>query len=68
MADRYREAKALLLGANKVSASYIQRKLYIGWNEATCYVDRMEAEGFVSRPNSAGLRTLLRDFMKGEGQ
>jgi S-DNA-T family DNA segregation ATPase FtsK/SpoIIIE len=57
--DRYAEARALVIGADKASTSFIQRKLYMPYNEAAGYVARMEREGFVSAPYSTGIRTVL---------
>ena len=43
----------------KPSISYLQRKLMIGYNHACELMEHFEAEGLVSRPNSAGLRHIL---------
>ena len=42
----------------KPSPSYLQRKMQIGYNHAVRIVEYFEAEGLVSPPNSAGLRTV----------
>lgn len=51
------KAKALLI--EKPSPSYIQRKLGIGYNQAMELVEHFEQLGMISRPNSAGLRTVI---------
>lgn len=58
--DRYAEARALVLGSRKASCSYIQRILYMGYNEAVRYMEKMEEEGFVSQPDNCGRRSLVR--------
>ena len=43
----------------KVSTSYIQRKLGIGYNKAARLVEQMEEEGLVSAANHVGKREIL---------
>lgn len=42
----------------KPSTSYVQRKLMIGYNHACELMEHFEAQGLISPPNSAGLRTV----------
>ncbi len=57
--DLYDQAVAIVLRDKKVSTSYIQRQLRIGYNRAADLIDRMEAEGVISKPNVAGKRDIL---------
>jgi len=50
---------AIVLRDKKVSTSYVQRQLRIGYNRAADLIDRMEAEGVISKPNIAGKREIL---------
>ena len=59
--DLYRQAVQVVMRDKKVSTSYIQRSLRIGYNRAADLMDRMEREGIVSAPNHAGKRELLID-------
>ncbi|HHK73609.1 MAG TPA: hypothetical protein ENJ57_00440, partial [Rhizobiales bacterium] len=43
----------------KVSTSYIQRKLSIGYNRAATIIERMEDEGIIGPANHAGKREIL---------
>ncbi len=58
-ADFYDRAVAIVLRDRKVSTSYIQRRLSVGYNKAASLVERMEREGVVSPPNHAGKREIL---------
>jgi S-DNA-T family DNA segregation ATPase FtsK/SpoIIIE len=55
----YDQAVALVLRENKVSVSFIQRCLQIGYNRSARIVERMEAEGFISPANHVGKRDIL---------
>ncbi len=55
----YDQAVAVVLKDRKVSTSYIQRKLSIGYNKAAKLVERMEEEGLVSASNHVGKREIL---------
>ena len=57
--DVYDQAVAVVLRDRKVSTSYIQRRLGIGYNRAASLIERMENEGVVSPANHAGKREVL---------
>jgi len=58
-ASLYDQAVAIILRDRKVSTSYIQRQLRIGYNRAADLIDQMEAQGVISAPNHAGKREIL---------
>lgn len=55
----YDQAVAIVLKDRKVSTSYIQRKLAIGYNKAARLVEQMEDEGLISAANHVGKREIL---------
>lgn len=55
----YDEAVSIVLRDQKVSTSYIQRMLKIGYNKAANLVEKMEREGIVSEPDHVGRRRIL---------
>ena len=57
--DIYDQAVAVVLRDRKVSTSYIQRRLSIGYNRAASLIERMEEEGLISEANHAGKREIL---------
>lgn len=57
--DIYDQAVAVVLRDRKVSTSYIQRRLGIGYNKAASLVERMEQEGLISAANRVGKREIL---------
>jgi S-DNA-T family DNA segregation ATPase FtsK/SpoIIIE len=57
--DLYNKAISIILRDNKVSISYIQRQLRIGYNRAASLVEQMEQEKIVSSPSHTGKRTIL---------
>jgi S-DNA-T family DNA segregation ATPase FtsK/SpoIIIE len=50
---------AIVLRDRKVSTSYIQRRLAIGYNRAASIIEKMEKEGVVGPANHAGKREIL---------
>ena len=57
--DLYNQAVSIIQRDQKISTSYIQRQLRIGYNRAANIVERMEKEGIVSAPNHTGKREIL---------
>ena len=57
--DPYDQAVAVVLRDRKVSTSYIQRRLGIGYNRAASLIERMEQEGVIGPANHAGKREIL---------
>jgi DNA segregation ATPase FtsK/SpoIIIE, S-DNA-T family len=55
----YDQAVAVVLRDKKVSTSYVQRRLQIGYNKAASLIERMEKEGVISGPNGTGKREIL---------
>lgn len=55
----YDEAVALVAREGKASTSFIQRHLQIGYNRAARIIEKMEAEGVVSKANRVGRREVL---------
>ena len=57
--DLYDQAVAIIARDRKVSTSYIQRRLQIGYNRAARIIEKMEEEGVISSPNHSGKREIL---------
>ena len=57
--DLYDQAVAIIARDRKVSTSYIQRRLQIGYNRAARIIEKMEEEGVISAPNHSGKRDIL---------
>jgi len=55
----YEEAKDLVMEAGKASASYLQRRLRIGYARAARLLDMMEARGVVGPADGAKPREVL---------
>jgi S-DNA-T family DNA segregation ATPase FtsK/SpoIIIE len=56
---QYAQALQIVAQDGKASTSYLQRKLRIGYNSAARLIERMEADGHVSRPDHVGRRQVL---------
>jgi S-DNA-T family DNA segregation ATPase FtsK/SpoIIIE len=57
--DLYDRAIDLISRERKVSTSFVQRYLQIGYNRAARIIERMEEEGAISKANHAGKREVL---------
>jgi S-DNA-T family DNA segregation ATPase FtsK/SpoIIIE len=57
--DLYDKAVAIVARERKVSTSYIQRRLQIGYNRAARLIERMEEDEMISKPNHQGKREIL---------
>ncbi|MFM8747582.1 MAG: DNA translocase FtsK 4TM domain-containing protein [Aestuariivirga sp.] len=57
--DLYDQAVAVVLRDKKVSTSYVQRRLQVGYNKAASLIERMEKEGLISPANAIGKREIL---------
>jgi S-DNA-T family DNA segregation ATPase FtsK/SpoIIIE len=57
--DLFDKAVQIVARERKVSTSYIQRRLQIGYNRAARLIERMEEDGMISKPNHQGKREIL---------
>ena len=55
----YNQALEIVIQAGKASASYLQRRLKIGYNRAARLVEEMEERGIVGPANGAKPRELI---------
>ena len=58
--ELYNKAVGIVLKQQKVSTSFIQRYLQIGYNRAARIVEKMEDDGIISEANNAGKRHVLK--------
>jgi S-DNA-T family DNA segregation ATPase FtsK/SpoIIIE len=58
---KYRQVCQLVFENQKISASWLQRQMGVGYNTASKWVERMEADGFVGPANHVGRREIYRD-------
>ena len=58
--ELYDQAVALVIKQQKVSTSFVQRYLQIGYNRAARIVEQMEADGIISEQSNAGKRNVLK--------
>jgi DNA segregation ATPase FtsK/SpoIIIE-like protein len=57
--DMYEDAREAVVSAGKASASYIQRKLGVGYSRAAKLMDMLEERGVIGPANSSELRTVI---------
>lgn len=57
--DLYDKAVEIVIRDQKVSTSYVQRQLRIGYNRAANIIEEMEKGGVISAPSSTGKREIL---------
>ena len=58
--ELYEKALSVIIEQQKVSTSFIQRYLQIGYNRAARIVEKMEEDGYISEANNAGKRNVLK--------
>ncbi len=58
---KYRQVCQLVFESQKASASWIQRQMGVGYNTASKWIERMEADGLVGPANHVGRREIYRD-------
>jgi S-DNA-T family DNA segregation ATPase FtsK/SpoIIIE len=58
---KYRQVCHLVFESQKVSISWLQRQMGVGYNTAAKWVERMEQDGFVGPANHVGRRDIYRD-------
>ena len=58
--ELYEKAVSIIIEQQKVSTSFIQRYLQIGYNRAARIVEKMEEDGYVSEPSNSGKRNVLK--------
>ena len=58
--ELYTKAVDIVISQQKVSTSFIQRYLQIGYNRAARIVEKMEEDGIVSEASNAGKRQVLK--------
>ena len=58
--ELYDRAVGIVLEQQKVSTSFIQRYLQIGYNRAARIVEKMEEEGLISEASNSGKRNVLK--------
>ena len=57
--EMYDRAVQIVAEAQRVSISYLQRRLSVGYNRSAKMVERMESEGVVSAPDNKKVREVL---------
>ncbi len=57
--ELYEKAVQIVLETGKVSISFVQRQLRIGYNKSANIIELMEERGIISAPSVSGKRTIL---------
>ena len=58
--ELYEKAVSIIIDQQKVSTSFIQRYLQIGYNRAARIVEKMEEDGYISEASNSGKRNVLK--------
>lgn len=58
--------RKLVCESKRVSISFVQRKMQIGYNQAARIIEHLEKEGTVSVQSKSGVRTVLVDWSKSD--
>lgn len=62
--DRFKEAAALVVASQKVSSSFLQMKLGIGYAKAARIREQLEAYGIISPSDAGGMQKVLCSDLK----
>ena len=57
--DEYTQAKAIVIEANRASASMLQLRMHIGYNHASRMIDLLERRGVIGPHRGAGPREII---------
>lgn len=57
--ENYDLAVELVKQTGRVTTSFIQRKLRLGYNRAARIIGTMEYDGIVTEPDAKGMRTVI---------
>lgn len=57
--DEYNQAKAIVIEANRASASMLQQRMHIGYNHASRMIDLLERRGVIGPHRGAGPREII---------
>ena len=58
--ELYEKAVTIIIEQQKVSTSFVQRYLQIGYNRAARIIEKMEEDGYISEASHAGKRSVLK--------
>ena len=58
--ELYSKAVEIVIKQQRVSTSYVQRYLQIGYNRAARIIEKMEEDGIISEANNSGKRHVLK--------
>ena len=58
--DLYAQAVQVVMQSDRPSISYLQRQLGIGYNKSANLIEKMQANGLLSAPDSTGRRVVLK--------
>lgn len=58
-ASDLQKAKEIIKSTGKTSASFLQRRMSVGYNKAATLVEELEKQGFLSAPNAKGIREII---------
>lgn len=61
-----RKARDVILKERAASTSLVQRRLAIGYNKAARILEMLEEEGFVSKPDASGKRSIIGEEDSGD--
>ncbi|MCL2439785.1 MAG: FtsK/SpoIIIE domain-containing protein, partial [Alphaproteobacteria bacterium] len=58
--ELYARAVQIILASDRPSISFLQRQLGVGYNKSSILIEKMQANGLLSAPDSTGKRVVLK--------